>query len=151
MPATVDESQAKMIKFSAPALFRRRNNRAMALVMTAAACLFAGGACVFAGSAWAQTNPFRAVTDWMGITTEAGEAPDFVRQTRPDLEKTDYSHLTGVDKQRAPVRTPAEVEADKAELTAERDKSAERLKKLGAEKVDPVAPTKAPPVTDEHF
>src|SRR5208282_757330 len=135
MPATVDESQAKMIKFSAPALFRRRNNRAMALVMTAAACLFAGGA-------WAQTNPFRAMTDWMGITTEAGEAPDFVRQTRPDLEKTDYSHLSGVDKKRVPVRTPAEVEADKAELTAERDKSAERLKKLGAEKVDPVAPTK---------
>ncbi len=150
MPATVEESQAKMNKFSAPARFRRRKNRALVLA-TAAAAFLCGAGCLFAGRASAQTNPFRAVTDWMGMTTEAGEAPDFVRQTRPDLDHTDYSHLTGVDKKRVPVRTPAEVEADKAELTAERDKSAERMKKLGAEKVDPVAPTKAPPMTDEHF
>ncbi len=145
MPAPVDGSQAKMHHFSAPAFFRRPKNMALALALAAAA------ACLYGASAKAQTNPFRAVTDWMGMTTEAGEAPDFVRQTRPDLEHTDYSHLSGVDKKRAPLRTPAEVAADKAELVTEREKSAERMKKLGAEKVDPVAPTKAPPVTDEHF
>jgi hypothetical protein len=128
---------------SSASWFLRRTGSA-AIALAAALCLCGAGA-------QAQTNPFRAVTDWMGVTTEAGEAPDFVRQTRPDLDKTDYSHLTGVDKKRVPVRTPAEVAADKAELIADREKSAARMKKLGAEKMEPVAPAKAPPVTDEKF
>ena len=66
-------------------------------------------------------NAFRAVTDFMGITTELGEAPEFIRQTRPDADKMDYSHLTGVDKPRVAVKTPEQVEADKAALIAIRD------------------------------
>jgi hypothetical protein len=142
MPATVAESQGKMSNSSASWFLRRRAGGAVALA--AALCLSGAGA-------QAQSNPFRAVTDWMGVTTEAVEGPDFVRQTRPDLDKTGYSNLTGVDKKRVPVRTPAEVAADKAELIADREKAAARMKKLGAEKMDPVAPAKAPPVTDEKF
>ena len=54
----------------------------------------------------AAPNPFRAVTDFIGVTTETGEAPDFIRQTRPE-GKMDYSHLTGVDKPRVAVKTPS--------------------------------------------
>jgi hypothetical protein len=142
MPATVAESQAKMTKSSASWFLRWRPGGAITLV--AALCLSGSGA-------QAQSNPFRSLTDAIGITTQAGEGPDFIRQTRPDADKMDYSNLTGVDKKRAPVRTPAEVEADKAELVALREKSALRMKKLGAEKMAPVAPAKAPPVTDEKF
>jgi hypothetical protein len=90
-------------------------------------------------------NPFRAVTDFMGITTESGEAPEFIRQTRPDAEKMDYSHLTGVDKPRIAVKTPEQVEADKAALIATRDNADARRKKLQGEKMEAVAPNKAPP------
>jgi len=90
-------------------------------------------------------NPFRAVTDFMGLTTESGEAPDFIRQTRPDADKMDYSHLTGVDKPRIAVKTPEQVEADKAALIAIRDGADARRKKLQGEKMEAVAPNKAPP------
>ena len=90
-------------------------------------------------------NPFRAVTDFIGLTTETGEAADFVRQTRPDADKMDYSHLTGVDKPRVPVKTAEQVEADKAALIATRDKADARRKKLQGEKLEAVAPNKAPP------
>ncbi len=90
-------------------------------------------------------NAFRAVTDFMGITTEIGEAPEFIRQTRPDADKMDYSHLTGVDKPRVAVKTPEQVEADKAALIAIRDGADARRKKLQGEKMEAVAPNKAPP------
>ena len=90
-------------------------------------------------------NLFRAVTDFMGVTTESGEAPEFIRQTRPDADKMDYSHLTGVDKPRIAVKTPEQVEADKAALIATRDKADARRKKLQGEKLEAVAPNKAPP------
>lgn len=90
-------------------------------------------------------NPFRAVTDFMGLTTESGEAPEFIRQTRPDADKMDYSHLTGVDKPRIAVKTPEQVEADKAALIATRDNADARRKKLQGEKLEAVAPNKAPP------
>jgi hypothetical protein len=135
-----------MSNFSAPWLLRRPT--AGAIVLAASLCLCGAAA---QGQTNPQTDPLRAATNWLGWTTEPGEGPDFVRQTRPDADKMDYSGLTGVDKQRAPVRTPAEIEADKAELIAARQKSAARLKKLGAEKMEPVAPAKAPPVTDEKF
>ena len=136
----------QMSNFSAPWFLRRP--AAGAIVLAASLCLCGAAA---QGQTNTPTNPLRAATNWLGWTTDAGEGPDFVRQTRPDADTMDYSRLTGIDKQRAPVRTPAEVEADKAELIAVREKSAARLKKLGAEKMDPVAPAKAPPVTDEKF
>jgi hypothetical protein len=150
MPATVAESQAKMSKFSV-SRFLRPARRGEVALFSALFPAFLATLCLSGAGAQAQTNPFRSLTDALGMTTEAGDAPDFIRQTRPDAEKMDYSHLTGVDKKRAPVRTPAEVEADKAELVAVRDKSAARMKKLGAEKMTPVAPAKAPPATDEKF
>ena len=93
----------------------------------------------------AAPNPFRAVTDFIGVTTETGPAPDFIRQTRPDANKMDYSNLTGVDKPRVPVKTPEQVEADKAALIATRDKADAHRKKLQGEKLEAVAPNKAPP------
>lgn len=143
-----------MNNFSAPCFLRRPAGAAVVLAATLCLC-----AAVAQGQTTPQTNPrttpqtdpLRAATNWLGWTTEPGDAPDFVRQTRPDVDKLGYSHLTGVDKKRAAVRTPAEVEADKAELIAERNKSVARMKKLGAEKMDPVAPAKAPPVNDEKF
>ncbi len=100
-------------------------------------------------AAQAQQSLFRSLADKMGLSTELGEAPDFVRQSRPDAAKTaHYSSLSGVDKKRVPVRTPAQVEADKADLIATRDKANARMKTLGAEKLEPVAPTTAPPRTD---
>lgn len=133
----IDESQVQMNVLSTAK--SRRLRKSMALVVLTGLC---------GSSARAQQNPFRAVTDAMGLTTEAGPGADFVRQSRPDLNKLDYSGLSGVDKKRVPVRTPAEVEADKADLIASREKANTQLKKLGAEKVTPVAPTKAPPRTD---
>jgi hypothetical protein len=96
-------------------------------------------------------NAFRAVTDFMGLTTEHADAPDFVRASRPDEEKMDYSHLTGVDKKRAPVKSAAEVEADKAALIAVRGKTDERRKRLEGEKMAPVAPNRAAPPVEDKF
>ncbi len=87
----------------------------------------------------------------MGLTTEHREAADFVRATRPDEDKMDYSHLTGVDKKRVPVKTAAEVEADKAALIAVRGKADESRKRLEGEKLAPVAPNKAPPPVEDKF
>jgi hypothetical protein len=167
MYATVDESQTAMIVDFNPRIFGRRGKMAqkpMHNIMRVAAFATAlGGA-----AAWAQQNqpaaapqnppaaaqlapvpaapnPFRAVTDFMKLTTESGEAADFVRQTRPDADKMDYSHLTGVEKPRVPVKTPEQVEADKAALIATRDNADARRKKLQGEKLEAVAPNKAPP------
>jgi hypothetical protein len=94
-------------------------------------------------------NPFRAVTDFMKITTETNESADFVRETRPDT--MDYSHLTGVDKPRTPLKTPEQVEADKAALISTRERADTRRKKLQGEKMQAIAPNKAPPAPDERF
>ena len=84
MPATADESQAKMIVLSATIPSRRRKIMTLAAV-AAAACLGVSGA-------RAQDNPIRTLTDKMGLTTESGDGADFVRQSRPDQEKMDYSN-----------------------------------------------------------
>jgi hypothetical protein len=168
MYATVDESQTAMIVDFIPRIFGRRGKMAQKpmhnIVRVAAFATVLGG-----GAAWAQQeskpaaapqnqpaaaqpapvpaapNPLRAVTDFLKLTTESGEAADFVRQTRPDADKMDYSHLTGVEKPRVPVKTPEQVEADKAALIATRDNADARRKKLQGEKQEAVAPNKAPP------
>jgi len=109
-----------------------------------AAAAFVGGT-----DARAQQNPLRSLTDALHLTTEAQEGPDFVRESRPDIKTMEFLPLTGVDKPRAPVKTPAELEADKAALVAEREKADARRKKLQAEQVAPVAPNHVAPIKDE--
>jgi hypothetical protein len=141
-----EESQPAMKNsiFSLPS--SRRETCAAALVC---ALLLAGGGARAQEQGGAQTNPLRAVTDFMKITTETPQAPDFVRATRPDAETMDYSHLTGVDKKRAPVRTPEQVQADTKDLMATRARVDGRRKKLEGEKIAPVAPNRARAVADE--
>jgi hypothetical protein len=158
MYATVDESQTAMRVDFSPRIFGRRGKMAQKFVHLMLVASFAaalGGTAAFAQNPQpapaqqtpmpAAPNPFRAVTDFIGWTTETGAAPDFIRQTRPDADKMDYSHLTGVDKPRVPVKTPEQVEADKAALIGTRDKADARRKKLQGEKLEAVAPNKAPP------
>lgn len=158
MYATVDESQTAMLVDLIPRIFGRRGKMAQKFVHLMLVASFAavlGGTAAFAQNPQpapaqpsampAAPNPFRAVTDFIGWTTEAGATPDFIRETRPDADKMDYSHLTGVDKPRVPVKTPEQVEADKAALIATRDKADVRRKKLQGEKLEAVAPNKAPP------
>jgi hypothetical protein len=121
---------------------RLRTRKTLTLALAVAAALGAG-------AARAQQNPVRALTNAMGMTKDTGDGPDFVRETRPDLKSLDFSHLTGVDKPRVPVKTPAELEADKAQLIADRERADARRKKLQAEKVEAIAPNKAPPVQNE--
>jgi hypothetical protein len=110
---------------------------------------FALAAVIGAGEARAQQSPVRAVTNMLGWTKDTDDGADFVRETRPDLNNLGFSHVTGVDKPRVAVKTPAELEADRASLIADREKADARRKKLQAEKVDAVAPNKAPPIKDE--
>jgi hypothetical protein len=150
----IDESQGKMTARSAVQFRRLRIPISLALTLAFAAGLFASAARAQESAQQnqnVQQNPFRSLTDAIGLTTESGQGADFVRQSRPDLDKMDYSKLAGPEKKRAPVRTPAEIEADKAELVAEREKANARLKSLNGEKMAPVAPNKAPPPSDEHF
>jgi hypothetical protein len=125
--------------------FADRSLRACTIPALALALAFA------AGEARAQQaqNPVRALTNALNWTHDTDEGPDFVQETRPDLKELGYSHLTGVDKPRVAVKTPAELEADKAALVAEREKADGRRKRLQAERVDAVAPNKAPPIKDE--
>lgn len=102
-----------------------------------------------APAAQAQQNPVRALTNVLGWTKDTDDGPDFVRESRPDIKELGFSHVTGVDKPRVAVKTPAELEADKAALIADRDKAEARRKSLQAEKVVTVAPNKAPPIKDE--
>jgi hypothetical protein len=102
-----------------------------------------------AGEARAQQNPVRALTNVLGWTKDTAEGPDFVRETRPDVKELGFSHVTGVDKPRVAVKTPAELEADKAALMAERGKADAARKKLQAEKVEAIAPNRPPPIKDE--
>jgi hypothetical protein len=126
-------------KFSANRLLLRKK-----IAMAAAvAALFV------AGEARAQQNPVRALTNILGWTKDTDEGPDFVRETRPDLKELGFSHVTGVDKPRVAVKTPAELEAAQAGLIADRVKADAQRQKLQAEKVAPVAPAKAPPIKDE--
>jgi hypothetical protein len=156
MYATVDESPTAMLVDFNPRIFGRRGKMAQKFVHLMLVASFAAVLSGTAASAQnpqpaqptpmpAAPNPFRAVTDSIGWTTETGAAPDFIRQTRPDADKMDYSHLTGVDKPRIAVKTPQQVEADKAALIATRDKADARRKKLQGEKLEAIAPNKAPP------
>ncbi len=150
MPLRIDESQDKMTVRSPEKVSRfRKCLRLVVVTGLCAAGLSTTG--LGAASARAQENPFRSLTDALGLTTESGQGADFVRQSRPDLDKIDYSKVNGPEKKRVPVRTPAEVEADKSELVAERDKANTRLKKLNGEKMDAVAPNKPPPPLEDHF
>lgn len=119
---------------------RARKMLALALAIAALAA---------AQEARAQQNPLRALTNALGWTKETDEGPDFVRETRPDMKSLNFSPLTGVDKPRAAVKTPAELEADKAALVAQRAKADAARKKLQAEQVAPVAPNHPPPIKDE--
>lgn len=116
---------------------------------TKLALAVAAAALVASGEARAQQNPVRALTNVLGWTKDTDEGPDFVRQTRPDIKELGFSHVTGVDKPRVAVKTPAELEADKAALMAERGKADAARKKLQAEKVEAVAPNRPPPIKDE--
>jgi hypothetical protein len=173
MYAPVDESQSIMIAQLDPRKFGKKplESRYMAkkMLFIAAGALWAVFSCApvaLAQDAPTQAkpakpakppvppdppapNPFRAVTDFFKVTTETNESADFVRETRPDT--MDYSHLTGVDKPRAPLKTPEELEADKAALIATREQAGVRRKKLQDEKLQAIAPNKAPPATDERF
>ena len=50
------------------------------------------------------------------LTTTVPDAKDFVRQTRPDESKLEYTPLTGTDPERPKPRDPKGVEALQAEL-----------------------------------
>jgi len=157
MYATVDESQTAMLVDFIPRIFGRRGKMAhkfVRVMLVASFVAVLGGSAAFAQDPQpapaqqtpkpAAPNPFRAVTDFIGVTTETGDTPEFIRQTRPE-GKMDYSNLTGVDKPRIAVKTPEQVEADKAALIAIRDKADAHRKKLQSEKLEAVAPNKAPP------
>jgi len=108
----------------------------------------------FCGAAVAQqppANPVRTLTNAVGLTTETGDGADFVRATRPDREKMDYSPLIGAEKKRTPIKTPAEVAAAQTDLIANRSKAGAQRQKLEGVKLDPVQPAKPAPYTDEHF
>ncbi len=100
-------------------------------------------------AAKAQQNPLRALTDKLNWTSEAGDGPDFVNQTRPDPKTMDYSPLTGEEKKRVPIKTPDQVKADMDLLVKERRIADAKAKGLNAVKADPVAPNKVAPIKDE--
>lgn len=97
----------------------------------------------------APSNPLRAVTDFLNWTAEAGDGPDFVRESHPDTDKLNYSNLAGVDKKRAAVKKPEELKAAQDRLVAEREKSAAQARALQSEKVETPAPNKVEPIKDE--
>ncbi len=99
----------------------------------------------------APRSPLRALTDTLGWTVETDQGPNFVHDSRPSPKSMGYTRLTGPKKKRAPVRTPAQLAADTADLIAARDKAEARLKRLKAEKLAPIAPSKAPPPLKDHF
>ncbi len=113
------------------------------------ASLLALAAASLAGAASAQQNPLRALTDKLNWTSEAGDGPDFVTQSRPDPRTMDYSPLTGEEKKRVPVRTPDQVKADMDRLIKARGVADAKAKGLAAVKADPVAPNKVAPIKDE--
>ncbi|HUO53757.1 MAG TPA: hypothetical protein VMU18_03375 [Rhodoblastus sp.] len=114
-----------------------------------AAAALAVSMIVSAGAAQAQQNPLRAVTNFLGFTTDAADGPDFVRESRPDIDKLKYSNLTGVDKTRVPVKKPDELKAAQDKLVADRERADAMRKQLESVKVDPVAPNKTAPIRDE--
>lgn len=152
MYETDKESQTPMKPQSALPPVRSRISAWAAFALTASMAAFCGQAARAQSAApTQQANPLRAVTDFLRITTDPGEAPDFVRATRPDVDKLGYSHLTGVDKPRIPVKTPEQVEASRADLVAARAKAEGRRKKLADEKLAPVAPSAPPPPMTDKF
>ncbi len=104
---------------------------------------------VSSGAAWAQQNPLRMLTDKLNWTTEAGDGPDFVSQSRPDPGTMGFSPLTGEEKKRVPVKTPDQVKADMDRLVKARGAADAKAKGLNAVKADPVAPNKVAPIKDE--
>jgi len=148
MYATLDESQDDMTRATSQS-FLRQMSRSRLIPLG-----FIGLSLWFCDNAVAQqapANPLRAVTDFMNITTEAGEGADFVKATRPDRDKMEYAPLIGAEKKRVPVKTPAEVAAAQADLAAKRSKAGAQRQKLEGVKMEPVQPAKPAPYTDEHF
>jgi hypothetical protein len=131
------------MKMKATSVLRRL--RARNTLFCALAVAAVGGA----SEARAQQNFLRNLTNALHITTDTDEGPDFVRESRPDIKSLEFQPLTGADKPRAAVKTPAELEADKAALVAEREKADARRKRLQAEQVAPVAPNHVAPIKDE--
>ncbi len=111
--------------------------------------LAASAAGASSGAAWAQQNPLRALTDKLNWTSEAGDGPDFVSQSRPDPKTMGYSPLIGEEKKRAPVKTPDQIKADMDQLVKDRGVADAKAKGLNAVKADPVAPNKVAPIKDE--
>lgn len=97
----------------------------------------------------APSNPLRAVTDFLNWTTEASDGPDFVRESHPDTDKLDYSHLAGTDKKRAPVKKPDELKKAQDALIADRQSAAAKARALQSEQVETPAPNKVEPIQDE--
>ncbi|MGO8738113.1 hypothetical protein [Rhodoblastus sp.] len=121
-------------------------NRTSRLTLFAAILALADAS---AGAALAQQNPLRALTDKLNWSSEAGDGPDFVQQSRPDLKTMGYSPLSGEDKKRVPVRKPDEVKADMDRLVKARGTANAKGKGLNAVKAEPVAPNKVAPIEDE--
>ncbi len=126
---------------TAPTVSRRRVAR---FASTLALALAANVA-----AAQAQQNPLRALTDKLNWTSEAGDGPDFVRESRPDSKTMGFAPLTGEEKQRIAVKKPDEVKADMDRLVKTRKRADSMRRGLNAVKVDPVAPNDTAPIKDE--
>ncbi|WP_298421236.1 hypothetical protein [Rhodoblastus sp.] len=115
--------------------------------------IFAGALTAFAlagaAEARAQQNPLHSLTNTLGWTTDAGDGPDFVQQSRPDGKTMGYSALAGAEKKRVPVKKPEELKADQDKLVADRAQADAKRKQLQGASVDAVAPSKAAPIKDE--
>ncbi len=121
----------------------------MTLLASILALAAVGVAGASSSAARAQQNPLRALSDKLNWTSEAGDGPDFVSQSRPDPKAMGYSPLTGEEKQRVPVKTPDQVKADMDQLVKDRGLADAKAKGLNAVKADPVAPNKVAPIKDE--
>lgn len=139
------------MNLSSPRLVRAAFGAAFAIGLAAASGARAQSAAPSAPAQSAPRSPLRSLTDALGWTVESGQGPAFVRDSRPNPKSMGYTRLTDPKIKRAPVRTPAQLAADTADLISVRDQAEARLKRLKAEKLGPVAPTKPPPPLKDHF
>ncbi len=84
-------------------------------------------------------QPLKAAAGIVDLSTRTPQAPDFVRQSRPNSQTLDYAPLTGPDKERIRVKTPQEIEAEQAELLASRGLADRRGKNLASVKMAPIS------------
>lgn len=69
------------------------------------------------GEAKLGEDPFSVMMRWRPTTT-APDMPDFVKKTRPDEDKLNYTPLTGEEPTRPKRLTPAELAATTGKLDA---------------------------------